>query len=287
MNAPARQRWVTSIAGVDFLCSGLLPSPIDDHRGVYAEFRSPSGGLEIPVDVRSATIPPPRRISFRGGRTWCLSSEDASQRHLYVFGRGGLCSKRLSYGESPRDGCILETDLSLAAPELRAASPFRYPLDQLALMLALDDGLILHASAVVLDGQAFVFVGPSGAGKTTIARILSKSGAVLSDERVVIRNQGGAWTVYGTPWPSALGAARNQSAPLAGLFFLEHGTTDERHVLSREESRDLLLPCASIPFFDDHAMTHAMRFLQSLAREARSYRLKFTPTMRVEDAIRD
>ena len=38
------------------------------------------------------------------------------------------------------------------------------------LLLSREQGFLLHASSVVRDGRAFLFTGPSGAGKTTIVR---------------------------------------------------------------------------------------------------------------------
>src|SRR5262249_29799700 len=58
-----------------------------------------------------------------------------------------------------------------------------------ALLLAEIDGLLLHASSVLRRGRAFLFPGPSGAGKTTIAR-LAAGGGVLSDEVSAVRRVG-------------------------------------------------------------------------------------------------
>ncbi|MGO8997470.1 MAG: hypothetical protein ACLQVI_29495, partial [Polyangiaceae bacterium] len=50
-------------------------------------------------------------------------------------------------------------------------------------------GVLLHASSVVSNGRAFAFVGPSGAGKTTMARLAAPR-AVLSDEVTAVRPRG-------------------------------------------------------------------------------------------------
>ncbi|MEM6531943.1 MAG: hypothetical protein AAF654_04935 [Myxococcota bacterium] len=286
MNAPVPQRWTTSIAGVDFICSGNLPSPVQVGEGSYGEFCEESGGQRVQIAVETGPIADPGRVSFRGGRGWCHESTDDGTQHIFVRGRGGANSKRLSYYGRLSDGGRLKTDLSLAADAYRSAAPFRYPLDQIALTLALEDGIVLHATSVIIDGRAYVFVGESGKGKSTIARLLSPLSTVLSDERTVVRQRGSDLTAYGTPWPSSAGAARNVSGRVAGLFFLEHGSKDVVKPLRREEARDQLLRCASVPFFDDRSMTLAIEFVQGLARGCPCYRLEFLPTMRVVDAIR-
>ena len=62
----------------------------------------------------------------------------------------------------------------------------------LALLLPTRGGVLLHASAVALDGRAWLLVGASGAGKTTTARRAGREGAMrLADDLAV------AWTTSG------------------------------------------------------------------------------------------
>ncbi len=57
-------------------------------------------------------------------------------------------------------------------------------------------GLFLHASAVVAGEGAFLFLGHSTAGKSTIARLLAKSFPVLADDAVYAhRGPDGLWRV--------------------------------------------------------------------------------------------
>ena len=57
-------------------------------------------------------------------------------------------------------------------------------------------GLFLHASAVVVEGGAVLFLGHSTAGKSTIARLLGASLPVLADDAVfAARDADGGWRV--------------------------------------------------------------------------------------------
>jgi hypothetical protein len=91
----------------------------------------------------------------------------------------------------------------------------------LSLALVEHDGVVLHAAGVVREGRAFVFAGPSGAGKTTVGRALGNApgGVLLADELVVLRLDGDGVIAGGTPFWTGTAAA----APLAGLFLLERG----------------------------------------------------------------
>lgn len=58
------------------------------------------------------------------------------------------------------------------------------------------DGLFLHASAVVVDGGAVLFLGHSTAGKSTIARRLGEAVPVLADDSVyAAKGADGGWRV--------------------------------------------------------------------------------------------
>lgn len=88
-------------------------------------------------------------------------------------------------------------------------------------------GLLLHACGVVLNGRGYVFFGPSGAGKTTVATLAQGHADVLSDENIVVRLAGARVELLSTPFwgtstPPELIHRRPLTVPLAGLFSLAH-----------------------------------------------------------------
>ena len=59
-----------------------------------------------------------------------------------------------------------------------------------------ESGFFLHASSVIVDGGAVLFLGHSTAGKSTIARLLETSFPVLADDSVFAsKGADGAWRV--------------------------------------------------------------------------------------------
>lgn len=59
-----------------------------------------------------------------------------------------------------------------------------------------DRGLFLHASAVVMGGEAILFLGHSTAGKSTLARMLGAAYPVLADDAVfAAKRPDGRWGV--------------------------------------------------------------------------------------------
>jgi hypothetical protein len=80
----------------------------------------------------------------------------------------------------------------------------------LALILRYRGIVCLHASAVILNGHAVVFVGPEEAGKSTTAAAFSRKGyAILSDDVAPLQERDGAFfALPGSPhlrlWPESV-----------------------------------------------------------------------------------
>jgi len=61
-----------------------------------------------------------------------------------------------------------------------------------------DEGVVLHAVGVLDGDQVYIFIGPSKAGKTTVAK-LSSDKVVLSDDMVIVKKIEGQFMVFPTP----------------------------------------------------------------------------------------
>ncbi len=294
-NHSSRSRWSLNIGGLVFAVRAEVPeNAAIDHRSVFQDPFVGPYRPGIPVECRYGRVTMARRRpDFNSGRAWSGYREPGALRFV-LQGDLPRPACELTYrvqGKHTGFGLVTDRDLELdsrAEPE-SYLPPFRYPLDSLATKLVLQDGVVLHASAVVIDGRAYVFVGPSGSGKTTLARLLRNDHSVLSDERVIVRGSPDGYRVYGTPWPSDLRAAENSSAPLGAIFTLRHQRAGcDRHdveALDPADARDALIPCASITFFDDALMEMQLRFLQQLTRSATIRRLHFSIDPGVRDAI--
>ncbi len=163
---------------------------------------------------------------------------------------------------------------------LRAA--LEYPLDELWVtnLLARGRGVELHACAVVdVDGRGFLFVGQSGDGKTTTARLWSAAGATaLSDDRVIVRKLDGRWMMFGTPWHGEAEFARPDAAPITRAFILRHGDGERVAALKPAQAAALLLARAFPPFYDAAALGFTADCLGRLVGELPCETLTFTPT---------
>lgn len=86
------------------------------------------------------------------------------------------------------------------------------------------DGMLLHASAVVVDGWAYLFSAPCGTGKSTHTKLWLKAfgdrAYILNDDKPALRCEEGRWFAYGTPWSGKHDISANLRVPVAGICFL-------------------------------------------------------------------
>lgn len=109
-----------------------------------------------------------------------------------------------------------------------------------AFYLLKQGGLVLHASAVVYEGKAYLFSANSGTGKSTHTRnwqsVFGPSAIVINDDKPALRCIDGIWYAYGTPWCGKDGINVNMKAPLAGICFLKQSSRNHIRRLSNVEA---------------------------------------------------
>ncbi len=89
------------------------------------------------------------------------------------------------------------------------------------------DGMLLHASAVAVDGVAYLFSAPSGTGKSTHTGLwrqyFGDRAEILNDDKPAIRLHDGKPYVYGTPFSGKVDLSANKRAELGGICMLSQG----------------------------------------------------------------
>jgi len=89
------------------------------------------------------------------------------------------------------------------------------------ILLSKTSGLLLHASGLVVAGKAYVFLAPSGGGKSTVIEN-SKKGTILHDDKIAARKTSKGWYAGGVPLLTNNGTTGTPLfAPLAGLFLIK------------------------------------------------------------------
>jgi len=103
------------------------------------------------------------------------------------------------------------------------------------------DGIGLHASALVYEGDAYLFSASSGTGKSTHAQLWRRLFGlertyVLNDDKPLLRRLDGRWFAYGTPWSGKSDLNVPTRAPVRAIFFLERAQENWARSLSPEEA---------------------------------------------------
>ncbi len=93
------------------------------------------------------------------------------------------------------------------------------------------DTLLLHASTVIHEGRAYLFLGKSGTGKSTHSRMWLEAfptAELLNDDHPIVRTHAdGSIIAYGSPWSGKTPCYRNLSAPLGAIIRIERALTNE------------------------------------------------------------
>ena len=102
------------------------------------------------------------------------------------------------------------------------------------------DGMMLHASAVVVDDRAYLFSAPSGTGKSTHTALwLKQFGArayILNDDKPAIRVTDGTAYAFGTPFSGKYDLSENRRVPIAGIAFIERSETNTIDVMPQKRA---------------------------------------------------
>jgi hypothetical protein len=148
-------------------------------------------------------------------------------------------------------------------------------------------GVIIHSLGLDDGGRGLLFVGVSGAGKSTMANLWQGSGAtLLSDDRIILRRQDDRYMMYGTPWHGDANIASPEAVPLERIYFLARSSENHVQPLSTMEAVTRLMVCCFPPFYNPEGMEFNLEFLSQLAAEMPCYKLGVMPDFRVVEFVR-
>jgi len=145
------------------------------------------------------------------------------------------------------------------------------------LLLAREGGFLLHAASAVRDGEAHIFTGRSGAGKTTLSRMAPPDVNLLTDEISYVRRSGNGYVAHGTPFAGELGkAGENISAPISAVYLLVQGP--ENRVEPMDEAEAVRTLMRNILFFaqDEGTVQSVFKSACEFAARVPLYRMIFT-----------
>jgi hypothetical protein len=249
--------------------------------GTMNLFRSSVSDPDVDLSV-SWGIPalaPQAVARFDSGATWKLFTTD--QQYIFQF-------QTPFFGTLPYKEARVSADFSRGQIYLRPdafpgrpVDPFEYPLDELLMvhLLALGRGIELHGCGLIADGEGILFLGHSGAGKSTMGQLWQQTGqaSILSDDRIIIRQLEGQLWMYGTPWHGERRYSLNQRVPLRQIYFLRHGAAHQLVQLPPAQRVAMLVARSFLPFHSSAGVQFSLDLCQELVRSIPCHELHFRP----------
>ncbi|MDO4202306.1 MAG: hypothetical protein Q4D25_09365 [Bacteroidales bacterium] len=155
--------------------------------------------------------------------------------------------------------------------------------------MTMRDGMPLHAALVEKDGYGVVFLGPSGMGKSTQAKLwVEHQGAdFIIGDRPGLRRIDGQWIGFGMPWDGKDGIRQQKQVPIRALISLEQAPENSIRRLTKQEAMIVLLNQVMMPMWDDAAMALLTPLMGQLATEIPFYHLKNLPNKEATELTRN
>ena len=244
--------------------------------------------VAITVSASSSPLPSTGRLLFDSGSVWRAYDDNGGYR---------IDCTSIAFGPQPYKTALFDRDFREGRIVVRrdaytdSMHPLDYPLDEVivAHLLGRGRGVELHGCGIIdRDGRGQLFVGQSGAGKTTTARVWLADGAyeIVSDDRVIVRFVEGEWRMFGTPWHGEAELSAPVSAPLAAIHLLVQATRTELMALPPAQAAASLFACTFPPFYDAPALAFTLDCLDRIVRDLPVRALRFVPDSSIIDCVR-
>lgn len=157
----------------------------------------------------------------------------------------------------------------------------------LAQVFADHEACYIHSSGIIIDGQGFLFIGHSDAGKSTMIKMLRGHGEILCDDRNIVRRWPEGFRVHGTWSHGELPDVSPAGAPLRAILFLEQADTNELiPVTSDREKLGRLLSHVIKALITEDWWDKILSLMGKISAEVPIYRLRFDKSGKVLDVLR-
>ena len=247
--------------------------------------------IEITIAWVESLERPRGRKLFDSGAVWTLYARDYGYLVDFETPVLGACPyKRLCVNRS-----FSEAQLFLNRECLGGLDPvhaLEYPLDEWLVTnwLASGKGVEVHGCGLADRASGgHLFLGHSGAGKSTTTMLWKsiRDARILSDDRIILRDQGSELWMHGTPWHGEAGFAAAERVRIERIFVLEHGDKNEIAPLSKAQAVGELFARSFPPFHGHRPLESTLAYLHHITESVPCYRYRFFPDASAVEAILD
>ena len=169
------------------------------------------------------------QANFSSTESYCRQFiTDQTGKHMISVTKEDIAAERLNIDALDEEQVSEQSGYSDAYLETIAL------LRKLAESAPEGDSMLIHSSAVCVDGKAYLFAAPSGTGKSTHARLwremLGDRAVMINDDKPFILRSENVFYVCGSPWNGKHGLGNPIQAPLAGICLLHQA---EKNTISK------------------------------------------------------
>jgi hypothetical protein len=246
--------------------------------------------MELDISWAEDLLMPSTTPSFVSGGLWSAFSGPTGTKFYFSSPTLGIHPYKAAWFDPmfERGHIVLRRDCFVSD---QPVFPLEYPIDELAMMhrLSRGEGVEVHALGLAdNDGSGYLFLGHSGAGKSTTARLwMAEPGVkLLSDDRIIIRKKDGQFWMYGTPWHGDAGVASPRSAPLSAVFLLEQAPTNQILPMPAAQAAAELFARCFVPHYLGEGIQFTLNYFDELTRSIPCSVFRFAPTESAVEAIR-
>ena len=137
------------------------------------------------------------------------------------------------------------------------------------------NGCFLHSSAIVVDGEAYLFSAPCETGKSTHASLwlkylADKKPFIINDDKPALRIINDEIYVYGTPFSGKHNISENTRAKLKGICFIEQSPDNFIRRIDSRESFILFLKQTTY-MLDNENMEKLLNILDTIITKTPIY----------------
>ena len=252
------------VAGHTFAVSGRVE--LFEQMKNYEPFECEGGEPLFSLTEDSGEVPEYTEVYRQEEEVHIICGYDASGNDVFKFGNSLflICSKDY------REGRVI-------MPKNKFKNVFNDALKMMfALATAEKDTLIIHAAVVSCEGKGYLFLGPSGTGKSTHAQLWLKhfeGTELVNDDNPVVRDG----IVYGSPWSGKTPCYRNVSYPIGGIVMLSQAPYNKIRRLSGIEAYVDLAESVGGKVWDSHIAEGLHQTMNKLASTVPMWHLECLP----------
>ncbi len=162
------------------------------------------------------------------------------------------------------------------------------PTDQIFLsqVLSLRNGCYYHSDGMIINGNGYLFMGHSGAGKSTIATMLQDKGEILCDDRMIVRKLDEGYKIYGNWSHGTLPIVSASSAFLKAIFFLNQSETNIIEPVNKTMDKvKTLISCMIKPLNSGKWWNSSLNLIEDISTSIPCYNLFFNKNGKIYKEI--